>query len=141
MTAGRLGDRRYPIFLLWAFSTNMATKRKHHESDNEDTVEHNDHDVDISSALTAKKPKTIQSEDEDEDDLANFIRSSIAKRSMKEGTKIVKKSKGKDKIVKGEVGGGSFQSMGKFRDKPFEKSSTVFSFFFFQVYIRPSSAL
>ena len=93
----------------------LTKKRKYHESDDDEVgIEHNEHDVDISSALTAKKPKITQSEeDEDEDGLANFIRSSIAKRSMKEGTKIVKKSKGKEKMARGEVGGGSFQSMGK----------------------------
>ena len=95
----------------------FTKKRKYHESDDDDdevAIEHNEHDVDISSALTTKKPKNTQSEeDEDEDGLANFIRSSIAKRSMKEGTKIVKKSKGKEKMARGEVGGGSFQSMGK----------------------------
>ena len=95
------------------------TKRKRYESEDEESsisssLEHNEDDVDISSALTTKKIKTTQSED-DEDDLADFIRSSIAKRSMKEGTKIVKKSKGKDKMAKGEVGGGSFQSMGGFK--------------------------
>ena len=98
------------------------TKRKRYESEDEESsisssLEHNEDDVDISSALTTKKIKTTQSED-DEDDLADFIRSSIAKRSMKEGTRIVKKSKGKDKISKGEVGGGSFQSMGGFKTNP-----------------------
>ncbi|KAF9528456.1 ATP-dependent RNA helicase DBP10 [Crepidotus variabilis] len=70
-------------------------------------------DFDISSALTGKKPKIAKARDEDdEDDIAEFIQASIAKRSMKEGTQVLKKSKGKDKVNKGEVGGGSFQSMG-----------------------------
>lgn len=73
-----------------------------------------DLDVDISSALTNKKPKTVayDAADEDEDELQELIRDSIAKRDMKEGTELLKKTKGKSKIAKGEVGGGSFQSMG-----------------------------
>ncbi|KAI0630281.1 DEAD-domain-containing protein [Trametes polyzona] len=74
-------------------------------------------EVDISSALTGKRPKVTprvvpQDEDEDDEDLQEFIRESIAKRDVKEGTEMLKKTKGKTKIAKGEVGGGSFQSMG-----------------------------
>ncbi|KAI0066162.1 DEAD-domain-containing protein [Artomyces pyxidatus] len=36
----------------------------------------------------------------------------MAKRNAKEGTELLKSTKGKNKLVKGEVGGGSFQSMG-----------------------------
>ena len=75
-------------------------------------------EIDISSALTAKRPKVSAKADaleadrsDDDDDLQDFIRESIAKRDVKEGTELLKKTKGK-KIVKGEVGGGSFQSMG-----------------------------
>ncbi|PPQ67308.1 hypothetical protein CVT25_005892 [Psilocybe cyanescens] len=68
-------------------------------------------DVDISSALMGKRPKLTVDAQED-DDLAEFLQASIAKRSIKEGTEILKKSKGKSKLAKGEVGGGSFQSMG-----------------------------
>jgi hypothetical protein len=52
-------------------------------------------------------------EGEDDADLADFIQSSIAKRNVKSGTDVLKKTKGKTKIAKGEIGGGSFQSMGK----------------------------
>ena len=73
-------------------------------------------EIDISSALTGKRPRVIKTQtfedDEDEDDLQDFIRESITKRDVKEGTELLKKTKGKTKIVKGEVGGGSFQSMG-----------------------------
>ncbi|KDR75870.1 hypothetical protein GALMADRAFT_248604 [Galerina marginata CBS 339.88] len=74
------------------------------------TPEHPE-EVDISSALVGKRPKsnTITQE---EDDLADFIQASITKRSIKEGTQVLKNSKGKSKFAKGEVGGGSFQSMG-----------------------------
>ncbi|KAF8161117.1 DEAD-domain-containing protein [Crassisporium funariophilum] len=68
-------------------------------------------DIDISSALVGKKPKIVQ-EVNDDDELNEFIQSSIAKRSIKEGTQVIKNAKGKSKIAKGEVGGGSFQSMG-----------------------------
>jgi len=49
---------------------------------------------------------------DDDDALEEMIRDSIAKRDKKAGTEILKKVKGKNKLVKGEVGGGSFQSMG-----------------------------
>ncbi|XP_006461117.1 hypothetical protein AGABI2DRAFT_118043 [Agaricus bisporus var. bisporus H97] len=74
-------------------------------------------EVDISSALTGKKrrlsrPANDWEEDDDPEDFSRFIRESIVKRDTKEGTQMVKKLKGKQKVVKGEVGGGSFQSMG-----------------------------
>ncbi|KAI8993093.1 DEAD-domain-containing protein [Trametes punicea] len=74
-------------------------------------------EIDISSALTGKRPKTspevdVREDKDDDDDLQEFIRESIAKRDVKEGTELLKKTKGKAKIAKGEVGGGSFQSMG-----------------------------
>ena len=69
---------------------------------------------DISSALVGKRPKITQHAEDDDDDLAAFIQNSIAKRAVKEGTQVVKNAKGKSKMSKGEVGGGSFQSMGEF---------------------------
>ncbi|KAF8633418.1 hypothetical protein AX17_004589 [Amanita inopinata Kibby_2008] len=69
-------------------------------------------DVDIESALLAPKKSKIQDTDEDDDELMDFIQSSISKRDTKAGTEVVKKTKGKSKVAKGEVGGGSFQSMG-----------------------------
>lgn len=80
-------------------------------------------DVDISSALTGKKLRREPAaksrgggdEDEDEGELEDIIRDSIAKRDVKGGTEMLKKTKGKTKIVKGETGGGSFQSMGACR--------------------------
>ncbi|KAF6762983.1 ATP-dependent RNA helicase DBP10 [Ephemerocybe angulata] len=75
-----------------------------------------DVDFDISSALTGKKPKRPKAaqfdEEEDDDDLGDFLKNTIAKRDVKEGTQVIKKAKGKGKVEKGEVGGGSFQSMG-----------------------------
>jgi ATP-dependent RNA helicase DDX54/DBP10 len=71
--------------------------------------------------LTGQKKRRIsgfeeqilgESEDDDED-LQEIIRQATAKRDVKEGTQVVKKVKGKTKITKGEVGGGSFQSMGE----------------------------
>ena len=106
-------------------------KRKRTQEEEEDDVdfdyssldEQSDSDIDISSALVGKKPrldrkrpaKGEDEDDEDDDDaLQNIIRESIAKRNVKGGTELLKKTKGKTKIVKGEVGGGSFQSMGAF---------------------------
>ncbi|KAI0266703.1 DEAD-domain-containing protein [Gloeopeniophorella convolvens] len=78
--------------------------------------------VDISSALTQRKapsrkgkgPLVLAPPDDDDDDtdLEELIRSSISKRNTKDGTELLKNTKGKNKLAKGEVGGGSFQSMG-----------------------------
>ncbi|KAG6861101.1 hypothetical protein C0995_004038 [Termitomyces sp. Mi166 len=70
-----------------------------------------DDEVDISKALSGKKAKTV-AEDSDDDDFNDFLQNTIAKRDIKAGTEVVRQAKGKGKIVKGEVGGGSFQSMG-----------------------------
>jgi ATP-dependent RNA helicase DDX54/DBP10 len=87
------------------------------ESDDESSsfsVVAEDSDVDISSALVGKRPKlNHELEPDDNEELTQFLRASIAKRSIKDGTQVLKSSKGKAKIAKGEVGGGSFQSMGK----------------------------
>ena len=74
-------------------------------------------DMDISSALAGKRRKVqaFSQDDidlEDDEDLAKFLKDSIAKRDVKGGTQVLKKAKGKGKVAKGEVGGGSFQSMG-----------------------------
>ena len=86
-----------------------------------------DDEVDISSALTGRTNKKrklgagplapVDSDiDGDGDDaIEELIRESIAKRNTKEGAEVVKNAKGgkgKNKLAKGEVGGGSFQSMG-----------------------------
>ena len=101
------------------FLSMALTKRKRSESDDDSaslSFVDDEQDVDISPALTGDKTRIVEPDDsDDEDELADFIRSSIAKRSIKEGTRIVKKSKGKVQISKGEVGGGSFQSMGMFK--------------------------
>lgn len=74
-------------------------------------------EVDISTALAGKRPRVAsRGQDEDgedgDDDLADLIKTATSKANVKGGTEILKKTKGKSKIVKGEVGGGSFQSMG-----------------------------
>lgn len=73
-------------------------------------------DMDISSALAGKRRKTVASvqddDDDDDDDLAKFLKDTITKRDVKGGTQALKRAKGKGKVAKGEVGGGSFQSMG-----------------------------
>lgn len=77
-----------------------------------------DDEIDISSALTGKRVKFGQKqiaddEDENSEDLESLIREATKKRDIKDGTKLLKKTKARSKIVKGELGGGSFQSMGK----------------------------
>lgn len=71
-------------------------------------------DADIAAALVPKRARCDLSGDGDSDDdaLRDFIQASISKRDVKAGTHVVKNAKGKAKIAKGEVGGGSFQSMG-----------------------------
>ncbi|KIJ39871.1 hypothetical protein M422DRAFT_230441 [Sphaerobolus stellatus SS14] len=71
-----------------------------------DEVPLSDGEVDISSMLMGVQHGASDNED-DED----FIRESMSKQNIKTGTELIKKAKGK-KISKGEVGGGSFQSMG-----------------------------
>ena len=99
-----------------------------YESDSDDFIEGSslsaavsDSEVDISSALTGKKKAQrldYHTDDEDNEDdfeeLEGLIKESVLKRDRKEGTKLLKKTKGKTKIAKGEVGGGSFQSMGAY---------------------------
>ncbi|KAG2129812.1 P-loop containing nucleoside triphosphate hydrolase protein [Suillus bovinus] len=71
-------------------------------------------DVDISSALTGKRPRKdglIESHPDNDDDIEEFIHDSISKRNIKGGTEMLKKIKSKGKS-KGDTGGGSFQSMG-----------------------------
>lgn len=106
-----------------------ALKRRRSFEDNEDSDDFvegssqnsaSEDEVDISSALTGKKKTkyaTIEedgnvSDEGDFEELEDLIRQSVAKRDKKEGTKLLKKTKGKTNITKGEVGGGSFQSMG-----------------------------
>lgn len=75
-----------------------------------------DDSVDIASALTGGKGKgeSMDVGEDDFDDLEDLIKQSVTKRDKKEGTKLMKKTKGKTSMAKGEVGGGSFQSMGMF---------------------------
>lgn len=74
-----------------------------------------DSDIDISAALIGNKDKGVHPEgvEDDDEELQELIRDSIAKRNVKGGTDMLKKTKGKARMAKGEVGGGSFQSMGR----------------------------
>lgn len=69
--------------------------------------------IDISSALAGKgKGKARQEEEDEDDDLRDLLQDSIAKRNIKGGKQVLKNAKGSGKLAKGEIGGGSFQSMG-----------------------------
>lgn len=101
--------------------TVMALKRKPppDESDAESSSQGFDglseDEVDISNALSGKRLNTaVEGSDGDFEELEKLIKDSVAARDKKEGTKLLKQTKGKAKIAKGEVGGGSFQSMGEF---------------------------
>lgn len=89
----------------------MALKRKRSEIDEEtasinysshSSQESKSNDVDVANALA--EPIDVVDED------TAFIRESIQRHNKKAGTEILRQSK-KSKI-KGDVGGGSFQSMG-----------------------------
>jgi ERCC4-type nuclease len=81
-----------------------------------------DHSFDILSALTQRKSALHKGKapllshddgmDDDDTDLEEMIRTSISKRNVKNGTELLKNTKGKKGLTKGELGGGSFQSMG-----------------------------
>lgn len=72
---------------------------------------------DIFAALTGQKKRRTsgpeEQSSEDDEDLQEIIRQATTKRHIREGTEVVKKTKGKTKVTKGEIGGGSFQSMGE----------------------------
>lgn len=126
----------------------VSSKRKHVSlSDSEEASDwavnepngqsSEDDDVDISSALLGRREKAHRPEvdmDDDDDQLQELIRNSIAKRNVKGGTELLKKTKGKAKIMKGEVGGGSFQSMGTLR--PRRCITICLRLFVFKVFIR-----
>ncbi|KIM69754.1 hypothetical protein SCLCIDRAFT_1208269 [Scleroderma citrinum Foug A] len=96
-----------------------ASKESGEDSDSAfSIVQADDEDIDISSALVAKHTQnaTVVGSDNggdrsDDDEFGEFINDSIARRNVKGGTDMLKKIKRKGK-GKGEVGGGSFQSMG-----------------------------
>lgn len=72
-------------------------------------------DMDITSALTNKRARTDRdnNEENDDDELNQLLHDTTSRRNIKGGTELIKKVKGgKNKLAKGEVGGGSFQSMG-----------------------------
>jgi hypothetical protein len=52
---------------------------------------------------------------DDDTELEEMIRNSISRRNVKDGTELLKNTKGKKKLAKGELGGGSFQSMGDYQ--------------------------
>ncbi|TFL04411.1 P-loop containing nucleoside triphosphate hydrolase protein [Pterulicium gracile] len=73
-------------------------------------------DLDITDVLTGanktSKKQRIDPHEDPEDDLADLLATKISKRNVKDGTKVVKKSNARGNLVHGQVGGGSFQSMG-----------------------------
>jgi ATP-dependent RNA helicase DDX54/DBP10 len=99
-----------------------------------------DEEIDISLALTYKHPKNTEKQREinvdSDDDLQEMIQASIAKRNVKGGTEVLKKTKGKAKITKGEISGGSFQSMGVYYNVSVE--SKEINFFIYSTGLHPS---
>ena len=69
-----------------------------------------DDDLDIAPALTFTGSRAMDTDDEQLDE---FIHDAIVKRDVKGGTHMLRKIKGKGN-GKGDVGGGSFQSMGRY---------------------------
>lgn len=72
-----------------------------------------DEDIDIASALTDNRAAQLPLDEETEEELDEFIHDAIVKRNVKGGTHLLKKIKRKGN-GKGDVGGGSFQSMGRY---------------------------
>lgn len=123
-------SRTVSLLLIPFFCKTMALlKRKYSSNDDSDSESasqrssggvYSDGEVDIASALTGRKNSgkgkersVAGSEDEDDfEELEKLIRESVTKRDKKDGTKLLKMTKKKANITKGEVGGGSFQSMG-----------------------------
>ncbi|KAH9034897.1 P-loop containing nucleoside triphosphate hydrolase protein [Lactarius pseudohatsudake] len=114
-TTGRMLQRR---------RVDMEVSNSSSGSDEEmSDSDRSDHSFDISSTLTRQKtaskkgkgPLIPRDDDTDDDtELEEMIRRSITRRNIKDGTELLKNTKGKKRLTKGEVGGGSFQSMGLF---------------------------
>ncbi|KAH9961284.1 P-loop containing nucleoside triphosphate hydrolase protein [Russula dissimulans] len=114
----------------------MSKKRRHPSANDLDVAAYSsssmsyeetsssDHPFDISSALTQRKsasrkgkaPIVPHDDGTDDDDtvLEEMIRNSISRRNVKNNTEFLKNTKGKKRLTRGELGGGSFQSMGLF---------------------------
>ncbi|KAI9463699.1 ATP-dependent RNA helicase DBP10 [Lactarius psammicola] len=99
------------------------TEASNSSSVSDEEMSDSDHSFDISSTLTRQKTASkkgkgplVPREDDGDDDteLEEMIRRSITRRNVKDGTELLKNTKGKKRLTKGEVGGGSFQSMGLF---------------------------
>jgi len=99
----------------------VDTRTSGSTSTSDEETSGSDVSFDISSALTQRhaclqkgKAPLIAHDDGTDDDteLEEMIRNSISKRNVKDGTELLKNTKGKKKLSKGELGGGSFQSMG-----------------------------
>ncbi len=97
------------------------TEVSNSSSVSDEEMSDSDHSFDISSTLTRQKtaskkgkgPLVPREDDVDDDtELEEMIRRSITRRNVKDGTELLKNTKGKKRLTKGEVGGGSFQSMG-----------------------------
>ena len=72
--------------------------------------------ADVSDALPTKQPTHEEQDTDDDHEFRRFLAERIARRDVKAGTEILKKSTKGGKRTKGEVGGGSFQSMGQYCD-------------------------
>lgn len=82
-------------------------------SSSDEETSGSDHSFDLASTLTQRRKKRKMNDDTDDDtDFEEMIRKSISRRNVKDGTELLKNAKGKKKLAKGELGGGSFQSMG-----------------------------
>jgi hypothetical protein len=90
-------------------------------STSDEEISGSDVSFDISSALTQRNPSLQKGKapllahddgTDDDTELEELIRNSISRRNIKDGTELLKNTKGKKKLSKGELGGGSFQSMG-----------------------------
>ena len=90
----------------------IPSKRKRRNDERSSSEQDfSDDENDILNALSGKR-HSHQEVNSDDDDFDTFLMGSIAKRDVKIGTGVVKNAK--KNRVKGEIGGGSFQSMGQY---------------------------
>jgi len=87
-----------------------SKRKRRNDEHNSSGQDYSDDENDVSNALSGKH--SHHEVNSDDDDFDTFLMGSIAKRDVKIGTRIVKNAK--KSRVKGEIGGGSFQSMGQY---------------------------
>lgn len=111
-------NRSYPTAAAISGASPMVSLKRKRSIDGDNdhafsVVPDDDEDIDIASALTGNRVAQLSLDEESDEELDEFIHDAIVKRNVKGGTDMLKKIKSKGSR-KGDVGGGSFQSMGRY---------------------------